>query len=274
MLTGLAWRPNRQEFATAMRDGTVRLWSLHQDLRGAIEEGTYTTMTSPSDTKGTYGLRTVAFSPDGSWLAAAGHGPTIYVWRTEEAGPPLHILNGQAETINTVGFGRDHSTLWSAGSDGMIHFYDLRQGTKVRTIKTQGLILNAAVSSDRRYIAATSIPKQEATLYDFETGEEVRRLSIPPQDFVWALAFSPDNRVLATGIRGDQGRVRLFHLDQGTQIGTAVVPRGDDWVFSLAFSRSGKFLLAGVYNDALYLLDGETGAILKRYGGGTCAVKK
>nr|WP_281720304.1 hypothetical protein [Nitrosomonas nitrosa] len=268
MLTGLAWRPGQQELATAMRDGTVRLWSIDQRSGDVHEKGIYAVTSSIKN--GHSGLRTVAFSQDGSLLAAAGHGPEVYVWKTEKEGPPIHVLNGQAGTINMVAFGRDSSVLLSAGDDGMIRFYDLKQEMEVRTIKTQGPILNALVSPDLRYIAVTSLPNEEATLFDFETGGEVRRLPNAPGTFVWALAFSPDNRILATGLRGEKSQIRLFRLDQGRELWDTVIPSGD-WTFSLAFSHSGKYLLAGVYADGPYLLDSETGAILGRYGAGTCS---
>jgi len=265
MLTGLASRPNRQEFATAMRDRTVRLWSLRDgEIR---EQGTYLP-TPSSTTEGPRGLRTVAFSPDGAWLAAAGHGPQIFVWRTDKPGPPVHILDGHDETINTIGFGRDHLTLWSAGMNGIIHFYDVTQQTE-RQIRTAGPILNAVMSSDWRYIATTSVPDEEATLYDVDSGVEVRRWRNTPRQSVWALAFSPDNRLLATGMRGDESQIRLLEIEHGRELWTAVVPSGD-WTFSLAFSPNGRSLIAGVYGNGPYLLDLESGAIVKRYGGGTC----
>ena len=175
--------------------------------------------------------------------------------------------------INTVAFGRDNSTLISAGLDETIRFWDVDRETEVRAIKNPGPVFNAAVSPNSRYVAASSYT--QTVVYGFDTGEEARRFTIKepprgPASFIWSLTFSPDSLLLATGM-WDDGGIRLFGLEQGQGIWTTPFPHT---VMSLAFSHNRKFLLAGVSPDAPYLLDAETGVILKRYGGATCAFKK
>lgn len=189
-----------------MRDGSVRLLTLQSNVTGKleiVEKAILKTGTVSSSEIKPFGLRTVAFSPDGTLVAAAGHGSAVYVWNIEHSNP-RYILNAGADvdTINTVTFGPDGSTLVSAGMDGIINFYDLRQGIEARRITTRGPILNAAVSSDKRYLVTSSLPDEEATVYDFQTGEELRRFSGGPQQSVWSMAISSDNRVLATGMHG------------------------------------------------------------------------
>lgn len=270
-LTAIAWSPRSSEFATAMRDGTVRLWNivpLHMGEPYITEKALFVTNRPFADRQP--GLRTVAFSPDGSLIAAAGHGPEIYVWSIERGTAPLQVLNGQAETINFVAFGLDNSTLLSAADDGAIRYWDLKQGIEVRTIKAPDMLVNAAVSRDRRYLATASLSMKgegaRTRVFDLQSGEEVRRLSGGP----WSVAFAPNNRVLATG-DSDEGHIRLFDIEQGREVWRVV--RQDRPIRSLAFSRDGKYLLAGVELDAPYLLDAATGAILKRYGWGSCSVR-
>ena len=272
-ITGIAVSPTKFEFATAMRDGSVRLWGrlpYHVDSKDIEEKAVYS---GPPSNKG---MRSVAFSPDGTLLAAAGHDPAIYVWRTDGAGAPLHILRGHTAQINTVAFGRDNSTLISAGLDETVRFWDVDHETEVRAIKTPGPVFNAAVSPNSRYVAASSY--YLTVVYDFDTGKEVRRYTIKepprgPASFIWSLTFSPNSQLLATGM-WDDVRVRLFDLEQGQEIWTTPFPDIGQAVFSLAFSHNRKFLLAGVSEDAPYLLDAETGVILKRYGEGVCGFKK
>lgn len=269
-LTAIALSPRPKEFATAMRDGTVRLWnseSLHMGEPYITEKAVYVTNRQATDRQP--GLRAVAFSPDGSLIAAAGHGPEIYVWSIERGTVPLQVLNGQAETINAVAFGLDNSTLLSAGLDGAIRYWDLPRAREIRTIKTPSQILNAAVSRDRHYLATASFPTEPdsapTTVYDLQSGEAVRRLSGRP----WSVAFSPDTRLLAIGM-ADESRIRLFDLEKGEEKWSTVFVRGQE-VKSLAFSEDGKRILAGVSADAPYLVDVETGAILKRYGWSNCS---
>lgn len=275
-IIGIAWSPTKPEFATAMRDGSVRLWKLESaEGRGFNEKAVYT---RSSSIEGNFspGMRSVAFSPDGTLLAASGHGPWIYIWETDNASAPPHILDGQDDTINTVVFNRDNSTLISAGLDGTIRFWDLDHGKVVRTIKTPDAISNATVSLDSQFIAETSA-STGAVVHRFDTGEEVRRFSIEGQN-LWSLAFSPDTRFLAVGTV-DDSQIHLFGLEQGREIWMTPFHQtplsSRRWAIrGVAFSHDGKFILAGVSFDAPYLLDAKTGAILKKYGGGTCDFKK
>jgi len=261
-----------------MRDGSVRLWQMEQEAgRTIIEKAVYSRDPS-KDGSNLLGMRSVAFSPDGNLLAAAGHGPSIYVWKTDGASAPLHVLNGQAEIINTVAFGRDSSTLITAGDDGVVRFWDLDHKIEVRTIKTPKPVIRAAVSSDLRYLAVSSgagfDELTETFVYDFSTGKVVRRFAIKHNqgDVIWSHAFSPDNRFLAIGTLQDN-MIHLFSLEQEQEMWAIPFNNGDG-IKDLVFSHNGKFLLAGVSLDAPYLIDAQSGAILKRYGGSTCDFKK
>ena len=98
-ITGIAVSPTKSKFATAMRDGSVRLWEVARDPtgRGIIKEKAV--YSGPPSNKG---MRSVTFSPDGTLLAAAGHDPAIYVWRADGAGAPLHILKGHTAQIKVI----------------------------------------------------------------------------------------------------------------------------------------------------------------------------
>lgn len=278
-ILGIAWSPTKAEFATAMRDGSVRLWNFKgKGTRWDKEKAVYT-RSSSTEGSSSLGMRSVAFSPDGTLLAAAGHGPSIYVWSTDSENAQPRILDGKTSLINTVSFVRDNSTLISAGRDGTIRFWDLNHETEVRTIKTPGgVVYNAAVSPNGRYVAAASGgpgvtgTRAQTVVYNLNTGEEIRRFTIKEPRILWSLAFSPDSQFLAAGTFWDS-QIHFFGLEQGQEIWATPFPRESD-IKGLAFSHTGKFLLAGVDLDAPYLLDARTGVVLKRYGGTTCDFKK
>jgi len=200
---GIAWNLAKSaEFATAMRDGSIRQYEFSLAGKEKVSEKATFIGVNPAIHPYTPGMRTVAFSPDGTLLAAAGHGPFIYVWRTSESSKPLHVLDANAYAINSISFGKDNSTLISAemmeATHGTIRVWDLAQEKEVRAIKTPGPVMNAAVSPNKNYVAvnvALSIrldhpQENETVLYDFTTGNEIRRFRIDAS--VWSLAFSPD----------------------------------------------------------------------------------
>ena len=55
---------------------------------------------------------------------------------------------------------------------------------------------------------------------------------------------------------------------------TTSIPPGDHGVFSLASATTESFSSLEVSGAAPYLLDAETGVILKRYGWAGCELKK
>ena len=81
---------------------------------------------------------TVAFSPDGSMLAAAGFGKAFLVWDAR-TGNLLHSLEGPKRTTrrSTV-FSPDSKTLIGCGDDGVVHLWNAQTGTLDRSISGPG----------------------------------------------------------------------------------------------------------------------------------------
>jgi tetratricopeptide (TPR) repeat protein len=86
----------------------------------------------------------------------------------------------------------------------------------------------------------------EARIWETSTG----RLHVPPiphTNWVSALAFHPNGKVLAAG--DFSGRVRLWDTATGQEIGQPL--QNGEIVLSLAYTRDGKVLAAGLANERL-----------------------
>jgi WD40 repeat protein len=72
------------------------------------------------------GVWSVAYSPDGSLLAAGGDDGTVRVWAAADGAPRLVVVAGAP--VAAVAFSRDGALLASGGGDGALRLWDPRTG--------------------------------------------------------------------------------------------------------------------------------------------------
>jgi WD40 repeat protein/serine/threonine protein kinase len=148
-------------------------------------------------------VASLAFSPDGRWLAS-GHltlRDNVRIWDVVD-GHLLRTLSGRNDRVRSVAFAPDGRTLASAGGyehqpgeDWAIHVWDVAAGTCLRQLEGHSDIVHSlAFSPDGRSLATAS-PDKSIRMWDAETGRLVR-IARDPMQFV-AVAFAPDGRTLA-----------------------------------------------------------------------------
>jgi WD40 repeat protein len=201
------------------------------------------------------GFGVLAFSPDGSVLAAASAGYTgrIGLWdlKSQRELPSLKDYDGPEPLDRRVPlfliFSQDGRTLIAAHmsifSDnpatfisGTLSLWDLASAREARRIACgHGQITALSVSPDGRRLGVGS-EDGSVVVFDFETGKEVngfRNLG----GRVHKLAFSPTGRLLASA--GDDGEIGLWDAQTNDPVATLVsLNDGADW---LAVTPEGLF---------------------------------
>jgi WD40 repeat protein len=193
-------------------------------------------------------ILTGKFSPDGSLVATGGEDGMVRVWSVatgELRGEPLRCTG----PVLSLAFSPDSHTLLTGGYDGLAQLWHVETGLpRGPALAHRGQVKAVTFSPDGRF-AATGIhaedikPKHgwyntlggEVQLWYAATGRPFGP-PLPHPRAVWALAFSPDGRVLLTGCR-DSG-VRFFLVSTGVQMGEARYHEGN--VTAVAFSRDGR----------------------------------
>lgn len=206
-ILSLAFHPDGNLLAAAM--GTsVRLWDLESRTWLPLEHrfGEF--------------VRSVAWSPDGTRLAAGAQDRQVVVWEAPFTSEPPTTQRQHSGAVLTVAWAADNRTLASS------HCLDS--------------------FSDRGEIRPL-----------FELVSPVEQTAAPAghSDFILALAFHPDLPILATG--SQDTTILLWDLDSGTTIDLPLI-RHQTGVTSLGFSPDGTLLASASEDRELVLWDVAT----------------
>ncbi len=95
----------------------------------------------------------VAFSPDGKWIASASWDGTIGLWQPN--GRNIRFLRGHNGLVWYVAFSRDGRTLASSGDDATIKLWNLASMQEAATLHGHdGPVSSVAFSPNGYYLAS------------------------------------------------------------------------------------------------------------------------
>jgi WD40 repeat protein/serine/threonine protein kinase len=272
----VAFSPDGERLVSASQDRTVRIWDATTGKELLLLKE------FPESVRG------VAFSSDSQRLAAISEGDTLFVWEPPARNEPLRFP--QAGNC-CVAFSPDSRGIATAGinNDFAVKVWDL--STRRQCLNLAGHSFFAkklAFSPDGRRLASASWD-QTVKVWDVSHGQELRSLgvfgSLPPilgglvwmhttlapavqtlrghASSVWAVAFSPDGKSLASG--GNDHAVQVWNTKTWQLMRTLRDRTGG--VLSVVFSPDGQRLATGGSDATVKVWNASTGQLLRTLHG-------
>jgi WD40 repeat protein len=183
-------------------------------------------------------VNSVAFSPDGQYLASGSKDRSVKVWRMAN-GALVSSRSDHLQSVNTVAFSPDGRWLSSGSDDWTVKLYRTSDWGLEQTLSGHtNNIYSVAFSSDGKTLATGS---WDQTVRLWNVSDWSLAFSLAHGSGVGAVAFSPDGKTLATGTWDHN--IRLWDPKRGVLVDTLVGHSA--FVQTLAFAPDSRTLASG-----------------------------
>lgn len=223
-------------------------------------------------------VRSVAFSPDGTVLAAAGGNANdfnIHLWNVA-SGQLMGTLSGHTDIVWGLAFSSDGKMLASVSSDRTVEVWDWQNANLLTTLNFPGEVSSVSFSPDGQILAVGGVDEpqsqiQNAAVWTYSVGSWELLIKFPEYINVATLAYSPRGGTLVGG--GTSRNVQVWRTTDGKSVFTL---NHAHQVSKIAISPDGSTVATGtcmeiVNNECsdggIWLWDLPTGKLIRKLNG-------
>jgi WD40 repeat protein len=233
-LISIALSPDEKWLAVGSNDSDVYIWNLDTHQKVKHLEGVCGWWS------GLCQVHQLAFSPDGSKLAAAGFDQLAKIWSTstwkELASITAHYEATAATSSDTsaIAFSPDSMSLATAGNDGLIRIWDIESDTEICTlVGHKGRVLDLVYAFEGQYLVSAGIDgsvrfwspaersesyrvNRGAPIYSIDWSEESHQLAVASAIHaeVWSLKLIPTSEPTQVSQLQNQKKKLAHNIDQ------------------------------------------------------------
>ena len=254
--------PDNALIASGSLDGTVRLW----DIKAAQQVASFrdqrlTSQRETSSSASATHVLCVAYSPDGSSIAAVHRDGRLDVWDVATGERRGNDETGQSVWWRGgVVFTPDSKHVIYQRPDGTLALWNVDDGESDQLGELPpNAVRTMALSPDGNHLAL-GLADGQAVVWDMQSKREIA--SFEHEKMVNVVRFSPDGQLLASA--GEDASVRVWHLQTNEQVATLPVSAT---VYALAFSPDGTRLAIGSADEEIQLCDTSAWSIIAQLSG-------
>ena len=180
--------------------------------------------------------------------------------------PAIRTIRASKGRVECVAFSPDGTLLASGSNDHTVKLWDVQTGELKRTLAGHDFIVGAVAFSPDGQTLVSGAWDDTVKLWDVNSGR--LKTTIKTSNGVFAVAVSPDGKLLATGGRSNEhpeNNLELWEMPTGKPRG--LLKGHTDAVFSLAFSADGSILASGSSDNTVKLWDPQTGTVKRTVTG-------
>jgi WD40 repeat protein len=213
-----------------------------------------------------FGIRQVAFAPEGERLAAACDDGTIRIWQLD-TGNTIRTLRGHRGFVDSVSFAPDGRTLASSGEDTTLRLWNLSTGEELRQFSSPRHFGGGPkfTPDGSKLVSGWAARGNEGAdlgffirVYDVATGKET--LQFPKEGWFPSNYFGSDGRTIAS--MNGQRIIRFWSITTGKEVRQVPIENRD--ITGGCFSPDCSMLAAAGKEATLRLFYMSTGRQVRR----------